>query len=74
LRRALPPASVRPQMIHTAEASDNPEPSRGGTMIAPGKEAPDFELEDHRGQRVRLAALRGKTVVLWFYPKADTPG
>ena len=43
-------------------------------MIAPGKEAPDFELLDHRGQRVHLADLRGQTVVLWFYPKADTPG
>jgi peroxiredoxin Q/BCP len=61
-------------MIHAAEVSDNPEPSRGGTMIAPGSAAPDFVLDDHRGQRVRLADLRGRTVVLWFYPKADTPG
>lgn len=43
-------------------------------MLTPGTQAPDFELLDHRGQRVRLADLRGKTVVLWFYPKADTPG
>ena len=43
-------------------------------MLNPGDPAPDFDLPDHRGNRVRLADLRGKRVVLWFYPKADTPG
>lgn len=43
-------------------------------MLAPGDHAPDFELPDQNGDRVRLSSLRGKTVVLYFYPKADTPG
>ena len=43
-------------------------------MIEPGTEAPDFELPDQDGNPVKLADLRGKRVVLYFYPKADTPG
>jgi thioredoxin-dependent peroxiredoxin len=43
-------------------------------MLAPGDPAPDFELPDQDGGRVRLSDLRGQTFVLYFYPKADTPG
>lgn len=43
-------------------------------MIGPGDHAPDFELPDQDGEPVRLSALRGRTVVLYFYPRADTPG
>ena len=43
-------------------------------MIEPGDEAPDFTLPDQRGEPVSLSGLRGKPVVLYFYPKADTPG
>jgi thioredoxin-dependent peroxiredoxin len=43
-------------------------------MIEPGQPAPEFELPDQDGNPVRLADLRGKRVVLYFYPKADTPG
>ena len=43
-------------------------------MIEPGQPAPDFELPDEDGNPVRLSDLRGKKVVLYFYPKADTPG
>lgn len=39
-----------------------------------GDVAPDFTLQDNKGETVALADLRGKTVVLFFYPKADTPG
>jgi peroxiredoxin Q/BCP len=39
-----------------------------------GDPAPDFTLPDQHGDPVSLSALRGKTVVLYFYPKADTPG
>jgi len=46
----------------------------GATMLQPGQEAHDFDVMDHNGNRVHLADLRGKKVVLWFYPKADTPG
>ncbi len=43
-------------------------------MIGPGAPAPDFELPDQDGEIVRLSALRGRTIVLYFYPRADTPG
>jgi peroxiredoxin Q/BCP len=43
-------------------------------MIQTGDDAPDFELPDHDGNPVRLSDLRGGPVVLYFYPKADTPG
>jgi peroxiredoxin Q/BCP len=36
--------------------------------------APDFELPAHDGSPVRLSDLRGKKVILYFYPRADTPG
>ena len=42
--------------------------------IEPGTPAPDFTLPDQHGEPVTLSALRGKPVVLYFYPKADTPG
>ena len=38
------------------------------------KPAPDFELQTDRGELLRLSSLRGKPVVLYFYPKDDTPG
>jgi peroxiredoxin Q/BCP len=43
-------------------------------VIEPGAEAPDFELPDQDGRAVKLADFRGTPVVLYFYPKADTPG
>ena len=43
-------------------------------MIEPGTEAPDFTLPDQDGGEVTLSSLRGAPVVLYFYPKADTPG
>jgi len=43
------------------------------TPLAPGAEAPDFELEDQHGQPLRLSTLRGKKVILFFYPKDNTP-
>jgi peroxiredoxin Q/BCP len=43
-------------------------------MISPGDKAPNFTLPDQHGDAVRLSSLRGHKVVLYFYPKADTPG
>jgi thioredoxin-dependent peroxiredoxin len=43
-------------------------------MLAEGDTAPDFTLSDQAGEEVSLADLRGQTVILYFYPKADTPG
>jgi thioredoxin-dependent peroxiredoxin len=43
-------------------------------MIEPGQQAPDFALPDQDGRVVKLSDFRGQTVVVYFYPKADTPG
>jgi peroxiredoxin Q/BCP len=44
------------------------------TTLTEGQAAPAFELENDRGERVRLDDLRGQWVVLYWYPKDDTPG
>jgi peroxiredoxin Q/BCP len=41
-------------------------------VVEEGKPAPDFELASDTGDKVRLSALQGKAVVLYFYPKDDT--
>ena len=43
-------------------------------LLAVGTKAPGFEAQDHDGNAVRLEDLVGERFVLWFYPKADTPG
>ena len=43
-------------------------------MLTPGDPAPDFELTDQHGESVRLGDSRGRKVLVYFYPKADTPG
>ena len=43
-------------------------------MLEAGADAPDFTLPDQNGEPVTLSDLRGETVVLYFYPRADTPG
>lgn len=43
-------------------------------MLEPGDRAPDFEIPDQDGRALRLSELQGKPVVVYFYPKADTPG
>jgi peroxiredoxin Q/BCP len=43
-------------------------------MLEVGQQAPDFTLPDQDGKPVSLASFRGKSVVVYFYPKDDTPG
>lgn len=43
-------------------------------MLTEGSIAPEFEVTAHDGSRVKLSDFRGKYVLLWFYPAADTPG
>ncbi len=43
-------------------------------MLHPGDTAPDFELLTDEGTPLKLSGLAGKTVVLYFFPRADTPG
>lgn len=45
-----------------------------GAPLFAGAPAPDFEALDHEGRSVRLSLLRGRSVVLVFYPGDDTPG
>ena len=43
-------------------------------MLDVGKKAPNFSLPDGNGTEISLDNFRGKKVVLWFFPKANTPG
>ena len=43
-------------------------------MVEEGSQAPDFELKSDTGETVSLSSLKGKPVVLYFYPRDDTPG
>ncbi len=43
-------------------------------MLSEGDKAPNFTLPDQNGETVKLSDLEGETVVLYFYPRADTPG
>lgn len=43
-------------------------------MLTPGTMAPPFTVESHEGTTISLSELAGSHVLLWFYPKADTPG
>jgi thioredoxin-dependent peroxiredoxin len=64
---------TRPRLADDG-AGRHPAPVTLARMIQTGQQAPDFELPDHDGTPVRLSDLRGRPVVLYFYPKADTPG
>jgi len=43
-------------------------------MLKPGDKAPDFTLLDQTGEKVKLSSFKGAKVLVYFYPKADTPG
>ena len=43
-------------------------------MLEQGSKAPDFRVADESGRQHSLADYAGKSLVIWFYPKADTPG
>src|SRR5687768_4890723 len=68
-------------MSATSTTPASPTPSTGCAGLArfravleAGDNAPDFTLPDQAGDEVTLSDLRGQTVVLYFYPRADTPG
>jgi len=48
--------------------------SRRPAMLAEGSQAPPFKVQDHHDRTVTLSDFAGRNLVLWFYPKADTPG
>ena len=43
-------------------------------MLEEGTKAPDFTLEDQNGNSISLSDFLGQNILLWFYPKASTPG
>ena len=44
------------------------------TLLEVGEQAPDFSLPNQNGDQVKLADFKGKRLILWFYPRASTPG
>ena len=48
--------------------------SKRPQLLSVGDAAPDFELQAHDGKTVCLSDFAGQKVLIWFYPKADTPG
>jgi peroxiredoxin Q/BCP len=48
--------------------------SKRPELLKVGDAAPDFQLSDHDGNTVSLSDCAGQKVLIWFYPKADTPG
>jgi len=59
---------------HESSGTASATPAASAGELAVGQPAPDFSLRDQNGQPVTLAALRGKFVVLYFYPKDETSG
>lgn len=49
-------------------------PKQDNIMLKEGNKAPDFTGTDQDGGKLKLSDYKGKRVVLWFYPKDDTPG
>ena len=49
-------------------------PKSDAISLSEGRKAPDFTLKDDTGETVKLSGLTGRKVVLYFYPKDDTPG
>ena len=43
-------------------------------MLEIGQNAPEFNLQNTNGDYINLSDLKGKQIILWFYPKASTPG
>src|SRR5438270_4032252 len=58
----------------SAAAPSTTTPPAGAGEIAVGQPPPDFTATDQNGKPVHLAALKGKPIVVYFYPKDETPG
>lgn len=70
VKTAAPSPTATPATSPAASGDAEAE----GTSLAPGAAAPPFTLPNEKGEPVRLADFAGKKVVLYFYPKDDTPG
>ncbi len=63
--------SANAELVDAASHRDFP---RNEMLMNINDKAPEFTLQDENGKEISLKGLRGKTVVLYFYPRADTPG
>jgi cyanobactin maturation PatA/PatG family protease len=70
---AVEPPGVDSQVLASKSKSLQTK-NREQPRLKEGDAAPDFSIQDHTSRRIRLSDYRGKAVVLWFYPQADTPG
>lgn len=70
-RESAPP---QPTSVTTATTPIAATGSAASDEIAVGKVAPDFATKDQDGKDIKLSALKGKPVVIYFYPKDETPG
>jgi len=77
-RAGLSTIDRRPEIGRTVRTLDSEAScsltDRRRPMLTPGQTAPDFSLPDQHGEIVRLSDLSGRWVLLWWYPKAATPG
>lgn len=79
---ATAPAEASGEATAQATATGQNQPAAPGaaaaapasTLLAEGQDAPDFTAQAHDGTTIELAKLRGEPVVLYFYPKDETPG
>jgi peroxiredoxin Q/BCP len=71
---AVASATVAFRSAALAETAGYPSAMSTATLPAVGETAPDFDLPASTGKNIKLADYKGKTVVVYFYPKADTPG
>jgi peroxiredoxin Q/BCP len=69
---AAPYAASPSATASSTAAADTAAPSAGDALL--GQSAPDFTATAHDGRPLRIGALAGKSVVLYFYPKDETPG
>lgn len=73
-RTSRPSKSQGNSPASKSQITKTPTPKKSILSLYAGDPAPDFSLPDETGKLVSLSAFRGKKVVLYFYPKDDTPG
>jgi thioredoxin-dependent peroxiredoxin len=71
---ALSAAACNKSEPAATQAADKPPSGERQSLLSAGDEAPPIDAVAHNGQKVSLADYKGKPVVVYFYPKDDTPG
>ncbi|MDQ3034711.1 MAG: thioredoxin-dependent thiol peroxidase [Myxococcota bacterium] len=71
---AKTPAAKTPAAKATAAKATKPTTAASGSKLVVGQKAPDFTLPSGDGREISLSDFRGKHVIVYFYPRDDTPG